>query len=227
MSELPKILNTSRSFEKVMLTRDAQAKKLAGIIAAVATLLALLSIVAVIIMLPLKHTEVALYTVDSHSGRAEYVTRVKEKDIASEEAMAKAFAAHYAKLREEYNYFALQNNYDTVQLFNSGQVNADYLAEFAGPDAPDKVYQNAANLVEIEVISNLISPATAPDKLATLRLKKTIRHIVDGSTRVEFWNIRLTYRYLPHQALTEAQRESNPLGFTVTSYQRDKELRKE
>ncbi|MBS0847038.1 type IV secretion system protein [Citrobacter sp. JGM124] len=227
MSELPKILNTSRSFEKVMLTRDAQAKKLAGIIAAAATLLALLSMMAVIVMLPLKHTEVALYTVDSHSGRAEYVTRIKEKDIASEEAMAKAFAAHYAKLREEYNYFALQNNYDTVQLFNSGQVNADYLAGFAGPDAPDKVYQNAANLVEIEVISNLISLATAPDKLATLRLKKTIRHIVDGATRVEFWNIRLTYRYLPHQALTEAQRESNPLGFTVTSYQRDKELRKE
>nr|EIQ9989472.1 type IV secretion system protein [Escherichia coli] len=147
MSELQKMLNASQSFEKVMLTRDARAKKLAFVIAAVATVFALLSVVAVIVMLPLKHTEVELYTVDSHSGRAEYVTRVKEKDIATEEAMAKAFAANYATLREGYNYFALQSNYDTVQLFNSGQVNADYLAWFAGQDAPDKVYQNAANVV--------------------------------------------------------------------------------
>ncbi|HEE9941887.1 TPA: type IV secretion system protein [Citrobacter freundii] len=227
MSELQKTLNTSQSFEKVMLTRDARAKKLAFVIAAVATVFALLSVVAVIVMLPLKHTEVELYTVDSHSGRAEYVTRVKEKDISTKEAMAKAFAANYATLREGYNYFALQSNYDTVQLFNSGQVNADYLAWFAGQDAPDKVYQNAANVVETEVISNIISQATAPDMLATLRLKRTIRHVVDGATRVEFWNVRLTYHYVPHKALTDAQRESNPLGFIVTSYQRDKELRKE
>lgn len=60
MSELQKMLNASQSFEKVMLTRDARAKKLAFVIAAVATVFALLSVVAVIVMLPLKHTEVEL-----------------------------------------------------------------------------------------------------------------------------------------------------------------------
>ena len=227
MSELQKILNTSQSFESVMLNRDRRDKKIAIAIAVVATVFALLCLVALIVLLPLKNTEVDLYTVDSHSGRAEYVTRVKENAITSEEALAKAFAANYTKLREGYNYFSLQNDYDTVQLFNSAQVNASYLALFAGQDAPDKVYQNAQNVVDIEVISNLISPATAPDMLATLRIKRTIRHVVDGATRVEFWVVRLTYHYEPQKALTEAQRESNPLGFIVTSYQRDKELRKE
>ncbi|WP_337049929.1 type IV secretion system protein [Serratia fonticola] len=227
MAELQNLLNTSQSFEKTMLTKESRAKKLAFVIAAVATVFALLCVVAIIVMLPLKQTNVELYTIDSHTGRSEYVSRVKDKDISTEEAMAKAFAANYVMRREGYNYFALQNDYDTVQLFNSEQVNTDYLDEFAGAEAPDKVYQDAANVAEPEIISNVISPATAPDKLATLRLKKTIRHVVDGVTRVEFWDIRLTYHYAPRKALTEAQRESNPLGFIVTSYQRDKELRKE
>lgn len=227
MSELQKMLNTSLSFEKQILTHEVRVKKFAFAIAIIAIVFSLLCIAALIIILPLKHTDIELYTVDSHTGRAEYISRVKEKDLLSEIAMAKSFAANYVRLREGYNYFALQNSYDTVQLFNSGPVNTDYLSWFSGPDAPDTFYQNSANFVETEVISNIISDATLPDKLATLRLKKIIRRVADGSNRIELWNIRLTYHYTPQKALTDAQRESNPLGFTVTSYQRDKELRKE
>jgi Type IV secretory pathway, component VirB8 len=172
MAELQNLLNTSQSFEKTMLTKESRAKKLAFVIAAVATLFALLCVVAIIVMMPLKQTDVELYTIDSHTGRSEYISRVKDKDISSEEAMAKAFAANYVMRREGYNYFALQNDYDTVQLFNSEQVNTDYLDWFAGADAPDKVYQDAANVADPEIISNVISPATAPDMLATIRLKK-------------------------------------------------------
>lgn len=227
MSELQKMLNTSLSFEKQILTHEVRARKIAFAISITAIAFALLCIAALIVMLPLKQTEIELYTVDSHTGRAEYVSRIKEKDLSTEVAMAKSFAANYARLREGYNYFSLQNSYDTVQLFNSGQVNTDYLSWFASSDAPDTVFQNSANVVETEVISNLISEATSPDMLATLRLKKTIRHVADGSTRTELWNIRLTYHYAPQKTLTESQREINPLGFIVTSYQRDKELRKE
>lgn len=227
MSELKAVLDTSRNFEAKMRDRDERSKKVAWSVAISAGVLLAGCIVALIVMLPLKQTDVALYTVDSHTGRAEFVTRVNEEDLSTEEALGKAFAANYVNLRERYNYFSLQHDYDTAQVFGNEQVNADYLDWFNGSQAPDKVYQDAANVVDTEVISNVITPATAPDMLATLRLKRTIRHVVDGMTRVEFWDIRLTYHYLPQKALTEAQRESDPLGFIVTSYQRDKELRDE
>jgi type IV secretion system protein VirB8 len=227
MNELSQVIEASKSFEAHRLTQESRSKKVAWAIAIAGGVFALLCVVAIIVMLPLKQTDVELYTVDSHTGRAEFVSRVRDKDISTEEAMAKAFAANYVSLRERYNYFSLQNDYDTVQLFNSDTVNADYLAWFDSKDAPDKVWQNAANVVDTEVISNVITPATAPDNLATLRLKKTIRHVADGATRTEFWDLRVTYHYLPQKALTDAQRESNPLGYIVTSYQRDKELRKE
>lgn len=226
MSELKKILATSMNFEEKMRDRDERSKKVAWSVAIAAGVLLAGCIVALILMLPLRQTDVALYTVDSHTGRARFVTRVNERDLPAEEALGKAFAANYVNLRERYNYFSLQHDYDTTQLFGSEQVNADYLDWFNSSQSPE-VYQDAANVVDTEVISNVVTPATAPDMLATLRLKRTIRHVADGMTRVEFWDIRLTYHYLPQKALTEAQRESDPLGFIVTSYQRDKELRNE
>lgn len=227
MSPTKQIINASKSFEEKMLTRDARDKKVGFFIGGVGLLIGVLGLTAVLLLLPLKRTELELYTVDNTTGRVEKVTHVREEDMFSQVAMAKAFAANYVKLRESYNYFSLQRDYDTVPLFGSDEVNADYLAFFNSKNSPDTVYQKAAYVVDIDIISNVISDATSPDKLAQIRFKKTVRRVADGSKKVEFWNARVTFRYVPEKALTEAQREANPLGFTVTSYQRDKEIREE
>ncbi len=227
MSKTKQLINASKTFEEKLLTRDARDKKVGFFIGGTGLLIGVFGIVAVIMLLPLKETELELYTVDNTTGRVEKITHVKQQDISSHEALAKAFAANYVKLRESYNYFSLQHDYDTVPLFGSDAVNADYLAFFNGKNSPDTVYQKAAYVVNIEIISNVISDATDPDKLAQIRFKKTLRRVADGNTKVEYWNSRVTFRYVPEKALTEAQREANPLGFTVTSYQRDKEIRGE
>lgn len=221
------IIETSRQFENVMLEKQNRLTKTAWCIAFFFGLLSLLAIVAIIILLPLKQTEIELYTLDSQTGRVEYVTRVKKRDLSTESVMAAAFAASYVQRREGYNYFALQNDYDTVKLFSNDAVKGDYIAWFNSPQAPDTVYEKAAKVVTVQVISNVHADATKPDRLAQLRIKKTIHNVKTGKDDDEFWHIRLTYRYVPHKELTTNQREVNPLGFIVTSYQRDKELRKE
>ena len=194
MSDIQRIINVSRSFESILLEKEERSRKTAWRVAAAGLVLAALAITSIIILLPLKTTDIELWSVDKQTGRYEYMTRIKERDIASEKALAHSLAAHYVRLREGYNYFSLQRDYDDVQLFNSNSVNRDYLDGF---------------------------------NLATLRIKRTLRRISDNSVKTDFWNIRLTYRYVPHQQLTDSQREVNPLGFIVTSYQRDKELRSE
>ncbi|MBN3061483.1 type IV secretion system protein [Pectobacterium versatile] len=227
MSETENIIASSRTFESVLLEKDEREKKLAWRIAAIGFALAAMAITALIILLPLKNTEIELWSVDKQTGRYEYMTRIKEQNISSEKALAQALAAHYVRLREGYNYFALQRDYDDVQLFNSDSVNRDYLDGFNSNQAPDIIFNKAEYVVSIDIISNVHATATAPDHLATLRIKRTIRRIVDNSVKTDVWNIRLTYRYLPRKQLTDSQREVNPLGFIVTSYQRDKELRGE
>ncbi|GKV90975.1 MULTISPECIES: virB8 family protein [Pectobacterium] len=227
MSETENIIASSRTFESVLLEKDEREKKLAWRIAAIGFALAAMAITALIILLPLKNTEIELWSVDKQTGRYEYMTRIKEQSISTEKALAQALAAHYVRLREGYNYFALQRDYDDVQLFNSDSVNRDYLDRFNSNQAPDVIFNKAEYVVSIDIISNVHATATAPDHLATLRIKRTIRRIVDNSVKTDVWNIRLTYRYLPRKQLTDSQREVNPLGFIVTSYQRDKELRGE
>ena len=106
-------------------------------------------------------------------------------------------------------------------------MNRFYLDGVNSNQAPNVIFNKAEYVVSIDIISNVHATATAPDHLATLRIKRTIRRIVDNSVKTDVWNIRLTYRYLPRKQLTDSQREVNPLGFIVTSYQRDKELRGE
>ena len=227
MPDIQNILNASRSFESIQLEKEERSRKTAWRVAATGLILAAMAIAAIIILLPLKTTDTELWSVDKQTGRYEYMTRVKERDISSEKALAHSLAAHYVRLREGYNYFSLQRDYDDVQLFNSDSVNRDYLDGFNGDQAPDGIFNKAAYIVDIDIISNVHAPATGPDNLATLRIKRTIRRIADNSVKTDVWNIRLTYRYVPHRQLTDSQREVNPLGFIVTSYQRDKELRGE
>ncbi len=227
MPETENVIASSRNFETVILEKDAREKKIAWLMAAVGFILAAMAIAALIILLPLKTTDIELWSVDKQTGRYDYMTRIKERDISTEDALAHALAAHYVRLREGYNYFSLQRDYDDVQLFNSDSVNKEYLDGFNSEQAPDVIFNKAEYVVYIDIISNVHASATAPDLLATLRIRRTIRRIADNSVKTEVWNIRLTYRYLPRKQLTDSQREVNPMGFIVTSYQRDKELRTE
>ena len=223
-SDVKKAINTAKTFEQILMDKDRFIKRFAISIAGVAIVFCFVLLAAIFRMLPLKEKDVALYTVDSHTGRAEFVSRVTDKDINTQTAMAKAFGANYVSMRERYNYFSVKNDYDTVPLFSSDAVKADYLELFVGDNAPDKVYKNAEYVVDVTVLSNVLSPATDHETLNTLRIKRTIRQVQSNSIRTEYWSIRLTYHYQPLKELTDAQREANPLGYIVTSYQRDREI---
>lgn len=219
------LIADSRTFEQQMIERDKRAMKAGFITGGAGLLIAVLALIAVVLMLPLKQTVVELYTVDNHTGRVEHVTRASKTHLTAEAAYQKAMTASYVRLRERYVYPSLQDDYATVQIYNSPQVNDDYLALYAGKDAPDKVYQNGAHTVRIEILSNQITDSTAPDKAATLRYKKIIRRLADNSTRNEYWDARFTFHSDPDKEMSDAEREINYFGFTVTSWQTDREIR--
>lgn len=183
MSE-QKLIAESRTFEQQMIERDKRATKAGFVVGGMGLLIAVLALVAVVVMLPLKQTDVELYTLDNHTGRVEHVTRTSKTSLTATEAYQKAMAANYVKVRERYVYPSLQDDYETVQVYNAPQVNDDYLALYAGKNAPDKVYKNGAHTVKVEILSNQITDATAPDRVATIRYKKIIRRLADNSTQI-------------------------------------------
>lgn len=150
MSE-QKLIAESRTFEQQMIERDKRATKAGFVVGGMGLLIAVLALVAVVVMLPLKQTDVELYTLDNHTGRVEHVTRTSKTSLTATEAYQKAMAANYVKVRERYVYPSLQDDYETVQVYNAPQVNDDYLALYAGKNAPDKVYKNGAHTVKVEI----------------------------------------------------------------------------
>ncbi|ELL7779598.1 type IV secretion system protein [Salmonella enterica] len=225
MSE-QKLIAESRSFEQREIERDKRAAKAGFVVGGAGLLIAVLAVAAILVMLPLKETTVELVTVDNHTGRTQHITRASKTSITAEEAYQKAMAANYVKIRERYVYPSLQDDYETVQMYNSPEVNNDYLALYAGKNAPDKVYNNGANTVKIDILSSQITDGTAPDKVATIRYKKTIRRLVDNQTRYEYWDARFTFHSDPNKEMSDEEREVNYFGFTVTSWQTDREIRR-
>jgi type IV secretion system protein VirB8 len=219
MSDLAqKAISESKTFETALRNKDARFAKAGWVIAGFMGLMLTGAISAIVIMLPLKSTQVDLYAMHEETGRIQKITTVNSESFSASDALNSAEAASYVKRRMRYNYFSLQRDYDDTQAFNSADVNRDYRAEFDAPDAPDKKWNKAAYVVDIDVISNVHSAGTKPDRIAMLRVKRTVRRIADNSEIVDYWTVRLTYRYLPQMELTTDQREVNPFGFTVTSW---------
>ncbi|WP_239528760.1 VirB8/TrbF family protein, partial [Stenotrophomonas maltophilia] len=75
-------------------------------------LIGVLSLIALIIVLPLKETETYIYSVDNQTGRAEEMTKVTNSTLNENEAVSRFFVDTYLKAREGYNYFRLQQDYD-------------------------------------------------------------------------------------------------------------------
>lgn len=226
-NKIKEITETAKSFETQVYAENEKSKKIAWRVAGGASLLALCMGVAISVLVPLKEKELVIVSVGEKTGRSELVTQVKQEKILQSEALGRYFVSTYITLREGYNYPSLQSDYETVQLYSSNTVKDAYLRLFDSDSAPDKIYNNNGSYVVVEVISNIISDATSPDKLSTVRFKKTIRNFRTGQVSTSYWTARVTYRFEPSKSSISSVREVNPLGFAVTSYQTDREIRGE
>jgi type IV secretion system protein VirB8 len=183
-------------------------------------------VVIIFAMALLQEKEIVLIRVDNRTGEAEILTTLTEKEITKDEAISKHFAANYLTLREQYNYFSLQNDYEVVQLFSSPAVKNEYLNIYDRPDSPDNVFGEDFN-VKIEIIAISIEPATEPCYLAAIRFKKRITDLKSNKSKEKFYNARITFAFSLQEELTEKVRLRNPLGFKVMSYQVSPELTEE
>lgn len=226
-----KVFENAKNFEEHRLEFESKEKRLAYIIAAIGCAFGVLSLVALIFLLPLKQTDVEVFTVDKQTGRTEKITTVKKEEVTNSEALAKYFASNYIKYREGYNYFRAQHDFDATMLFGTDEVNQPVIDLYNSEQSPEKIYNKADFTVTINVISVLLSDSGNSDErqrnLATIRFEKVIRAVGSREVRKQYWTARVTYLFIPERELTEQERQSNPLGFTVTSYLAEKDLRGE
>lgn len=213
--------NSAMDYEASFRYLIDKSNKRAWLIAFVSIFIAIISIVAVVLLTPLKTIEPYVIRVDNTTGMVDILTMLDEK-ISSNEALDKYFISQYVKAREGYYYELLNQDYLLTQLMSSEKVANEYRAWYEGENARDQILKNS-NEVNVQILSIVLGNSNGV-KTSTIRAKIITKNLntrgLSESTKV----ITLSYDYILAKA-SEENRILNPLGFKVTNYRIDEEIR--
>ncbi|EIP0989386.1 type IV secretion system protein [Campylobacter coli] len=214
--------NSAMDYEASFRYLIDKSNKRAWLIAFVSIFIAIISIVAVVLLTPLKTIEPYVIRVDNTTGMVDILTMLDEKEISSNEALDKYFISQYVKAREGYYYELLNQDYLLTQLMSSEKVANEYRVWYEGENARDQILKNS-NEVNVQILSIVLGNSNGI-KTSTIRAKIITKNLntrgLSESTKV----ITLSYDYILAKA-SEENRILNPLGFKVTNYRIDEEIR--
>lgn len=192
------------------------------------TLIALIAIVviqavAIVKMLPLKTIEPIPILVDRQSGFVQVLDKSGRQTLEANDALTRSLLAQYISSREGYDAATVRYDYHKVALFSAGEARNSYLAlmQSSNPKSPLVTY-GPSEVLETHIDSvSLIGPKTAMVRFQT-RLHVQGQFMRDWDS----WVAILGFRYTD-QPMKVADRLTNPLGFQVTRYRKDPEVRSE
>lgn len=217
------IYKDSFDFETSVKYLIEQSNKKAWLIAIVSVFITLLSILAVLVLTPLKTVESYVIRVDNTTGMVDILTTLDEKQITQNEALDKHFIGQYIKAREGYFFDMLNQDYIFTQLLSSPEVAESYRAIYSGENSRDSRLGSFTK-VEVNILSVVLGESNGI-KTATARinLKSTNKNSKEESLSTKV--ITLSYKYLLNE-MQEKNRILNPLGFKVLTYRIDEEISK-
>lgn len=196
-----------------------RSRRTAWVVAGVASAIALLLAIALVILLPLKKVEPYTLLVDRQTGAVEALKPLQAQTIAPDAALTRSFLVQYVIARESFYTDSYDGDYRKVTLWSAGNARRAYIDRMQ-PNNPASplAYVPRGGTVAVEVRS--VSPLggnRAMVRFTTL----TSTPGAQGKT-AQYWVAVIGYTYSAAE-MSEADRLLNPLGFQVTSYRRDAE----
>jgi len=171
-----------------------------------------LSLIALLLLLPLKSFEPYVLSVDRQTGYVEMTKGLYAGNLSEDEAVTQSNLVRYVSARESYNHSILRENYDFVVLLSEGTALTAFqkLWNAQNPDNPSvKLGKKAAVDIRIKSVSLL------NNKTASVRF---LREQHDNElVTITHWNAIINFHYA-QKPMKMADRFSNPLGFKVTNY---------
>lgn len=215
--DFDKYLREAKSWETDRLIAAEKSKKIAWSIAMVAGGIALVSVIAVAGLTPLKSTELKIIRVDNVTGLVDVVTEIPNAKTNYTEAVNKYFAQLYIRYREGYSRELAEEYYANVGIM-SGRSEQQRYGEFFNPknsQSPLNVYGTTAR-----VKTRVKSVSFLKDNVALVRYTKEIERGGSERPSITHWAATMVFKY-SGAPMTEKDRAVNPLGFQVTEYRND------
>ncbi|URW74905.1 VirB8/TrbF family protein [Sphingomonas donggukensis] len=197
----------------------ARSRRIAWIVAGVASAIALAEALALVALTPLKTVEPYTLLVDRNTGFVQALAPLDPAKVAPDTALTQSFLVQYVIARESFDIAALQSNYRRVVQWSEGTARARYIAgvQASNPDSPLASLPRSS-VVETRVKS--VSPL-GPDA-ALVRFDTQRRDAGGQAGPLRAFVAVIRYRY-SGEPLKLEDRFVNPLGFEVSRYQRNAE----
>ncbi|MCV3406747.1 type IV secretion system protein [Campylobacter lari] len=222
MKNQNEINSNALNFEASVRYLIEKSNQRAWLVAFISMAISIIAVIAVIFLTPLKTTEPYVIRVDNTTGMVDIITSLQEEQISSIEALDKYFISQYIKAREGYYYKFLNQDYVLTQLMSDENVANEYRSIYAGDNALDQIYKDNVE-VSVKILSIVLGNSNGV-KTSTIRALITKKDSVTKSTQQSTKVITLAYDFLLAKT-SEENRILNPLGFKVTNYRVDEEIR--
>lgn len=192
----------------------------AWIVAATASMLAVLEAIALVALTPLKTVEPYTLLVDRQTGYVQQLKPLERQLVAPDAALTKAMLAQYVMAREGFDIGSFHNDYRKVALWSEGQERRRYIGSMVASNPASPLASLPRGTIVQARIKSISSLATN----TSLVRFDTVRTDIGGrSSPLMAWAAVVTYRF-SNAAMSEADRLDDPLGFQVERYRRDPEM---
>lgn len=196
---------------------------------------ALVAVLAVARLAPLKTVEPYLLQVDQKTGITKKVEPISRDEYAADEAIDRYFTSTYIRAREAYNFSIRSYNYNIVRLMSPRDIYAQFSDSVSDRNPKSLAMllgstgQRDIRIRSLSYIQNPVLPGSrrqpedkTPAKIMQARIT-TIDSIPGTSPIAQQWVVTITFEYASLK-LNEEEQLINPLGYTVTSYQIQREI---
>jgi type IV secretory pathway component VirB8 len=174
----------------------------------VQTMLAVLTVVALLYVAANFKKEYAVIKVDKLTG-ATGLAQTVEEYVKDPNLNHKNYIKKFLTSYRNYNFATVQRDYDVIKAHAGEDLWKKYSSQFEGPNSLDKKFGKKVTITP----QNLAITPTG-NGLATVRYE-LITANDDGTTISEIRNATLRYVFIPNLKLTEAEAIENPFGFKV------------
>lgn len=202
-----------------------------ALITLAALVVSVVAVLSVYSLTPLKSVEPYLLTIDEKSGYTQKVDPVSRNRYASNEAIDRYFLAKYVYARESYSAPLTKYHANVVRVMSEQNVFYKFRAAtvVSNPQSLAALLKETGTReVRIRSISYIQNPTVSGKSAVTPKKIAQVRFVVIdtfGGNLLPHEELvaTITFEYAELD-LNEAERLINPLSFTVTSYQVQREL---
>lgn len=218
-AELKDYFREARTWADDRQAQDTRSKRIAWIIAGIATTIAALEAIALAGLAPLKTVVPQMVLVDRQTGHVTSLDPAKPLQLAPDSALARSMLAQYVTARESLDRATIASDYRKVALWSGETARSTYLAlmDVNNPSNPlARMGQGASLRTQIKSVS-LMENGQALVRYDLMLMNET----GTASRPMPFVSV-IRYRFRD-RPLADSDRFINPLGFEVLRYRKDAE----